>query len=283
MLTIEYLILILLYTSLTISLIFQWLCYKRKMETLETITFTISILLLVISISISPLLPKENTTNIFTMLCMILISLTTVLQTLKEQKHNIPNIYKNAHISISIALSLFVLMCKAFDYMQFAQFIVVAFLIISIVTSMIITRQTKTVRQFQHIEKSNKIFAIVFLTLVPIYLITHYCFDNKFGQFQIGFLLYFALIALAVRKTYDDLQRLSLIQSRLNPKDQQLENYGLTQREKEVAKLLLEGLTYKDITSKLFISLPTVKTHSSNIYRKCSVKNRNELAYLITS
>lgn len=282
MLTIEYIILILLYTSLIISLIFQWLCYKKKMENLETITFTTSILLLVISISLSPILSKENTTNIYTLLCMILIAATTFLQTLKEQKHNIPKIYKKVHIGISIALTLFVILCNTLDYMKFSQFIVVAFLIISIVFSMVVTQQTKPLRQFLHNEKSNKIFAIVFLILVPIYLITHYFFENEFGQFQIGFLLYFALIALVVRKIYDDLQRLSLIKSKLNPKDQQLENYGLTQREQEVAKLLLEGLTYQDITSKLFISLPTVKTHTSKIYKKCKVKNRNELSHLLT-
>ena len=114
MLTVEYIILVLLYTSLTISLFFQWLCYKKKMEHLETITFTISILLLVISISLSPLLPKENTTNIYTLVCMTLIGLTTFLQTLREQKHNISKIYKKVHIGISIALTLLIIIAKVF-------------------------------------------------------------------------------------------------------------------------------------------------------------------------
>lgn len=282
MLTIEYIILILLYTSLSISLIFQWLCYKKNMESLESIGFTSSVLLLVISISLSPLLPTESTTNVFTLWCMILIALTTFLQTLREQKHKIPKIYKTVHVGISIALSVFLFPGKVLGYMQPVQFLIVAFLIISIVVSMAITHQTKPIKQFQHIEKSNKIFAIIFLILVPIYLITHYFFENEYGQFQIGFLLYFALIALAVRKIYDDLQRLSLIKSKLDPREQQLKNYGLTQREQEVASLILKGLTYQDITAKLFISLPTVKTHTSNIYKKCKVRNRNEFYHLLT-
>ncbi|WP_185152547.1 LuxR C-terminal-related transcriptional regulator [Fulvivirga aurantia] len=56
----------------------------------------------------------------------------------------------------------------------------------------------------------------------------------------------------------------------------------MTQREQEIATLLFEGLTYQDITHKLHISLPTVKTHTSNIYKKCSVKNRHELSRLLS-
>ncbi|WP_052444778.1 helix-turn-helix transcriptional regulator [Flammeovirga sp. OC4] len=165
--------------------------------------------------------------------------------------------------------------------MMFAQWAVVVFLIISVVISMWLQRQTKPIQQFQHLEKSNRIFALTFLILIPIYLIFHYAFEKEYQQFQIGFLMYIAFSALAVRKIYDDLQRLSLIQKDSSPNEQQFKNYSLTKREQEIASLLHKGVTYQKIADQLFISLPTVKTHTSNIYKKCGVKTRNELSNLL--
>lgn len=48
----------------------------------------------------------------------------------------------------------------------------------------------------------------------------------------------------------------------------------LTQREKEIAKLLLEGLSYNDIAQQLNITVRTVKAHAQNIFKKMNVKNR---------
>jgi DNA-binding CsgD family transcriptional regulator len=54
--------------------------------------------------------------------------------------------------------------------------------------------------------------------------------------------------------------------------------YGLSEREAEVAGLLLEGLSYREIGDRLFISLSTVKTHVERIYRKTGARNKMELA-----
>jgi LuxR family maltose regulon positive regulatory protein len=50
----------------------------------------------------------------------------------------------------------------------------------------------------------------------------------------------------------------------------------LTERELEVLHLLAEGLTNPEIARRLFISLPTVKSHTSNIYGKLGVHNRKK-------
>jgi DNA-binding NarL/FixJ family response regulator len=50
----------------------------------------------------------------------------------------------------------------------------------------------------------------------------------------------------------------------------------LTDREKEVLNLLSEGLLYKEIGDKIFISIDTVKKHVGNIYRKLQVNNKVE-------
>lgn len=52
----------------------------------------------------------------------------------------------------------------------------------------------------------------------------------------------------------------------------------LTVREREVAGLVAEGLSNKEIAKKLGISANTVRSHISNILRKLGVANRTQLA-----
>ena len=50
----------------------------------------------------------------------------------------------------------------------------------------------------------------------------------------------------------------------------------LSQRELEVLQILAKGSSNKDVARQLFISLPTVKWHTSNIYGKLGVQNRTQ-------
>jgi DNA-binding NarL/FixJ family response regulator len=50
----------------------------------------------------------------------------------------------------------------------------------------------------------------------------------------------------------------------------------LTQREKEILKLLSKGLRYKEIAAELHISMDTVRSHTRNIYEKLQVQSRTE-------
>ncbi len=55
------------------------------------------------------------------------------------------------------------------------------------------------------------------------------------------------------------------------------DRHKLTNREQEIAQLIMKGRTNKEIEDELFISLRTVKCHIYNIYQKIGVKNRLEL------
>lgn len=50
----------------------------------------------------------------------------------------------------------------------------------------------------------------------------------------------------------------------------------LSERELEVLELIAEGLTNQEITSRLFLSLHTIKVHARNIYGKLGVHNRTQ-------
>lgn len=51
--------------------------------------------------------------------------------------------------------------------------------------------------------------------------------------------------------------------------------YDLSPQELKVLKCLTQGLTNKDISEKIFLSVGTVKNYISNIYSKLNVKNRS--------
>ena len=55
----------------------------------------------------------------------------------------------------------------------------------------------------------------------------------------------------------------------------------LSNREKEIALLVVEGMSNQAIGDKLFISERTVKAHLGSIFRKTGVKSRLHLAMLI--
>ena len=56
----------------------------------------------------------------------------------------------------------------------------------------------------------------------------------------------------------------------------------LTRREKEVARLIADGLSNKDVAGRLGMSEGTVKIHLHNIYSKLNVDNRTAVAILFT-
>lgn len=59
--------------------------------------------------------------------------------------------------------------------------------------------------------------------------------------------------------------------------------YGLSQRESDLLRLILGGNTNKEIAEKLFISENTVKFHVRNLLRKTDCKKRSELLSLFDS
>jgi two-component system, NarL family, response regulator LiaR len=58
----------------------------------------------------------------------------------------------------------------------------------------------------------------------------------------------------------------------------EIESLGISKRELEVLTLIAEGLSNEEIAEQLFVSLNTVKTHTSSIFLKLDVKRRTQAA-----
>ncbi len=279
MIIIELVLHFITYTVLIIALFLGILCYKRNLETKESIAFIVSLIFLVSSVSLSTI-TDEKASAVFIQIAMLMVSVTTFLNVLQERKHRIPSGFIKMHIAVAIVLFLGLLF---FGESRWIQWSIVTFLILSVVTSMAVLRSTLPKNKYAHLEKANRFFSVIFLTLVPVYLIFHYGFGEAYTNLRIGFMLPLVFILSGAHKIYDDLHRLSIIRKHLPVQEQHFINYELTQREREIAMLLTQGLSYQNIADQLFISLPTVKTHCSHIYKKCEVKSRYELSTLVNS
>lgn len=56
----------------------------------------------------------------------------------------------------------------------------------------------------------------------------------------------------------------------------ELQRLGISKREHEVLELMSKGLSNQEIADKLFVSLNTIKTHSSNLFIKLEVSRRTQ-------
>ncbi len=283
---IELILLVICYSSLLIALFLEIICYTKRIESKITIAFTASLLLFVVSMSISPLMESRyglTTAQTVSMVCLIFVSVTTFQNILHERKHKIPKFAVVAHLVLGGVLLVLSLFGYLFNFSNSVDSLVVIYMLLSVVLSMLIVFLTDPKKQFAHLEKVEKQFALTFIVVIPSVVVFSFWFKEQYDQLQIGFMVPIIFTLLASNKIYDDLKRLSIVQVKLEPQKQKYQNYNFTKREEEIATLLFEGHTYKSISEQLFISLPTVKTHASNVYKKCNVKNKHELILLLMS
>jgi DNA-binding CsgD family transcriptional regulator len=106
--------------------------------------------------------------------------------------------------------------------------------------------------------------------------------EEKDGDFNLNDLLYLELIRKYCSSQLFKILKINQLQNekRLdNEKSFKVEcdKYTITNRERDVLKLVLVGKSNNQIAEELYISINTVKKHLSHIYRKMNVKSRTEL------
>jgi len=97
-----------------------------------------------------------------------------------------------------------------------------------------------------------------------------------YWAFSVTFTYYF-IKSFLLRETERKTKYVSNSITASNNTDSLLNNYNISEREKEVVALLLEGKSYQQIAEQLFVSVNTVKTHVRKIYPKLGINSRHEL------
>lgn len=135
----------------------------------------------------------------------------------------------------------------------------------------------------ENIEKKLNSFILTFFVLyISVGLLNETIKFLPEQLFDGTILVSFISLTLSIVKLIDDFKRLSLFASDKRYSPEKLLFYNITPRETEVINLLIKAIGYKEIGARLFISLPTVKTHVSNIYQKLNIKNKVELINLLS-
>lgn len=127
-------------------------------------------------------------------------------------------------------------------------------------------------------KKRAKIFMIAFLpqivySLLDVWLLGNYYLQVTHLSYTVFSVLTFYQMSTHVFINYEveaSQEGAALLLS---------QELGLTERESEVARLLVEGELNRQLASRLHISENTVKTHIKNIYRKLGVSNRLQLIH----
>ncbi|MBC54262.1 MAG: hypothetical protein CMQ34_10570 [Gammaproteobacteria bacterium] len=143
-----------------------------------------------------------------------------------------------------------------------------------VVAALLVTGKQQIVR-----EQGRAVLVVLTVAAGLIHLAT-FTPLNQYPHFDSVFVFCFYLFntALVVVYTYQATDELMQPQLTL---DDFFSKHGISKREADILRGIYAGKTNQEIASQLFISLQTVKDHSSRIYQKTFVKNRAQLMTLV--
>ncbi len=285
--TLKLISLFLAYTLGIVTLALQIVCYRRKLEYRETIGFSLSLLLLILSVTVANLWPPQEgqetgLPELFSFLMTVVFAVMVPVNIHQERIHTNRR-KKNAVVAIG---GLFVMLLCGLLYFYYGILPVIyacaAFLYLTVFYSMFFILFTRPDSLIRFREKQERTTAILVLVSMVASLLL-FLFSEKDSVTELvrrydGFSLALITIILTLGKIPEDFKKLTQEETINEIVRDQLDGSGISRREREVLPLLVSGKTYREIADSLYISLPTVKTHVSSIYSKLEVRNRLELS-----
>jgi len=108
--------------------------------------------------------------------------------------------------------------------------------------------------------------------------------SHRFELYVGGIAIVFTLVGIAFAKKWSNpkikIQTIVVQNDSATPdflpNHQEIAERKISNREIEVLQLIAEGKSNKEIADALFVSLNTIKTHSSNIFEKLEAKRRTQ-------
>lgn len=173
------------------------------------------------------------------------------------------------------------------------SFIILKYIVTASLIGIILYEVILTAANFRQIaDKDLKKYIIFFMTITIIffplltaeYLRPYISFFKNFSFFKLlAMPTYFFMINIGTLTfTYKYFNSPAYLDNNKLTK-YFIQKYHITNKETEVIELILLGLTYKEISEKLFVSKKTVDNHIQSIYKKLGVKSKIQLSNLIHS
>jgi DNA-binding NarL/FixJ family response regulator len=124
-------------------------------------------------------------------------------------------------------------------------------------------------------KKTITVFSLLILVLLLLFQISTYSVVS--GNLKIEFAIAIIAVVFLIVGIYINKKTLHkpVIQA-YEINHQKVKELEITSREYEVLQAISEGLSNKEIASKLFLSESTIKTHVSNLLVKLNAKRRTQ-------
>lgn len=264
--------------------IYTVLYFKRKkLSHLNIAIFNLNMLLIVFSFFLFIVLPSSIRSAGILVEKMLWISCAILTYTLPRWTFNDFNskfwiVLKKIFLGLSVISVLAVLLLDLFRNRDLVIVSVISAMTISIAVSMIYS----VIEDFRNKGKRKSIPLMITTSIfLPCLVILNFFPDilNISQEVQIQFhILPGFYTLLCIHMLYD--LKGQFWNKKMNY-DSFVTSKGISPREKEVMDLIFVGDSYQVISDKLSISLSTVKTHISNIFRKTGTSNKVELIALI--
>jgi DNA-binding CsgD family transcriptional regulator len=186
------------------------------------------------------------------------------------------------NFSILVILGYFITRRSSFDPMTLMKYY---FIIMNLTYSFIVSNMIHFPGKGHSLVTSfgRRIIAPVIFTIMLAQCVALFFYNS---QVWLGTLFIFTFFigntVLPVMFTYGSfLMPLTVVDEKDLSFEEFCSKYEVSPRESEIIREICNGLSNKEISDKLFITLQTVKDHTHRIYIKTNVKNRVQLLNLV--
>ncbi len=171
MLALGLILLFLAYTVGIAAIVMELICYKRKIEYIETIILSFCFLLLIFSISISTIGELINNRQVLVpqsilLLSVVGIALMTPLNIYAERQLKLPLWLRYTLYAVAALLALLCMLRGFLNLGNFAEWVVYGCLAVSVIFSMYKLRTSKPKIHIAHQDKLERTMAIAIVTLL---------------------------------------------------------------------------------------------------------------------
>ncbi len=268
------------YKRLNLGLIYDYQSVLRMIP--------ISVILLIISsnkiiyISLIDKMPQSSLTinlSLFFAIAFVVCTFLSIYFIIDRAIMHFKNKPRKLVLNISAGITIFMAILTIFQLVSQAQEYHFSYIDFSInlmfptLTGVLSVAGIISFLFYKKTSKMQRVYSFIFIFSIPLIVLDLIFSEKKlFSLTSVAYTVYIIVVFLDVFSSVTKKQSLPNTHS-----DLPIDKYDLTEREKEVYNLAVQGMTNKEISKTLFVSIHTVKTHLQHIFSKLNINNRYQL------